>query len=64
MAKVNLDGKEYDIDSLSESAKAQVASLQFVQSELLRLQAQTAVYKTAEAAYINALKKDVDENNQ
>ena len=62
MATVNLDGKEYDIDSLSEEAKATVTSLQFVQSELQRGNAKIAILKTAESAYVNSLKKGLENN--
>ena len=40
MAKVNIDGKEYEFDELSDKAKANLVSLQFVQGELKRLDAQ------------------------
>lgn len=59
MATINIDGNEYDISSLSEAAKAQVVSLQFVQSELQRLEAQVAVYRTAEAGYAKALQQEL-----
>ena len=62
MATVNLDGKEYDIDSLSEEAKATVTSLQFVQSELQRANAKIAILKTAESAYVKSLKNDLETN--
>tara|TARA_B100000945_G_C19873798_1_gene364006 strand:- start:23 stop:208 length:186 start_codon:yes stop_codon:yes gene_type:complete len=60
MEKINLDGTEYEYDSLSDDSKAQVASLQFVRSELNRLQGQVAVHKTAEAAYIQAFKQSLE----
>ena len=60
MAKINLDGTEYDYDTLSDESKAQVASLQFVRNELNRLQGQVAVCKTAEAAYIQAFKQTLE----
>ena len=60
MATITIDGQEYDTDNLSNEAKSQVASLQFVRSEINRLQAQTAVYKTSEVAYINALKQTIN----
>lgn len=44
------------LDSLSEDAKAQLQSLQFVDQELARLQAQVAAMQTARNAYMNALK--------
>ena len=61
MASINIDGKDYDIDTLSEAAKSQLASLQFVQGELKRIEAQMAVYKTAYAAYSSALKNAIEE---
>ncbi|ABU24100.1 Conserved hypothetical protein [Prochlorococcus marinus str. NATL2A] len=60
MANVTIDGKEYDVDSLSKEAKEQLASLKFVQGEIQRLQAQMAVCQTAAAAYSNALKNLLD----
>lgn len=59
MAKISIDGKEYETDNLSDLAKANLVSLQFVQSELKRLEAQTAVYKTAEVAYVKVLKEEL-----
>jgi len=59
MTTITLDGIQYDAESLSETAKAQVASLQFVQQELVRLEAKIAVYRTAEAGYAKALKDEI-----
>ena len=59
MPKVTFDGKEYDYDSLSETAQANIGSLQFVKSEITRLQAQIAVYKTAERAYTLAIGENI-----
>ena len=56
MPTIKIDNKEYDLDMLSDECKAQLASIQFVEQELVRLQAQTAVLQTAKAAYIQALK--------
>ena len=60
MATITIDDKEYDIDNLSDEAKQQVISLQFVQAEIKRLDAQIAVYKTASIAYSSALKGFLD----
>ncbi len=60
MAKVNIDGKEYEFDDLSDKAKANLVSLQFVQGELKRLDAQVAVFKTAEVGYVRELKNELD----
>ena len=51
MATLKIDNKEYDLDTLSDECKAQLASLQFVEQELSRLQAQAAVLQTARVAY-------------
>lgn len=56
MPTLKIDNREYDLDSLSEEAKAQLQSLQFVDQELARLQAQVAAMQTARNAYMNALK--------
>ena len=55
MPNIKIDGKEYDIDELSEEAKAQVASLNFVDQELVRLTAQIAAMQTARNTYGRAL---------
>ena len=55
MAVIKIDDKEYDIDKLSNEAKSQLASLQFCDQELQRLQAQAAAYQTARIAYAKAL---------
>ncbi len=56
MAKISIDNIDYDTDKLSDEAKAQLLSIQFVDQELARLQAQTAALQTARIAYGNALK--------
>lgn len=56
MTKVTIDNQDYDLESLSDEVKGQLSSLQFVDAELVRLNAQTAVLQTARMAYANALK--------
>jgi hypothetical protein len=55
MSTVKIDNRDYDLDTLSDDAKAQLQSLQFVDSELARLQAQASVLQTARMAYAKAL---------
>ena len=55
MPNITIDNQNYDVDSLSDEAKAQLSSLQFVDAELARLNAQAAVLQTARMAYANAL---------
>jgi hypothetical protein len=59
MPNIKIDDQEFDLDSLPDTAKAQFLSLQFVDAELNRLAAQTAVFKTARIGYVNALKQAV-----
>jgi hypothetical protein len=59
MPSIKIDNKEYDLDTLSEQCKAQLASIRFVEQELARLQAQAAVLQTAKAAYLQGLKSSL-----
>jgi hypothetical protein len=52
---ITIDGTEYPLEDLSDDARAQVTSLQFVENELARLNAQLAVVTTAKGAYQKAL---------
>ncbi|MFI3154631.1 MAG: DUF6447 family protein [Methylococcaceae bacterium] len=56
MAIIKINDVDYDFDSLSNEAKAQLASLRFVDNELTRLQSLAATYQTARVVYSNALK--------
>ena len=60
MSTVNIDGKDYEFENLSDKAKSTLVSLQFVQSELIKTNAQIAAYKTAENAYKVSLKNELD----
>lgn len=55
MPTIKIDDKEYDTEELSEDALAELNSLQYVDQEILRLQAQTAAMQTARNAYARAL---------
>jgi len=60
MPIITIDDKEYDLDRLSEDAKAQLGSLQFVDAELQRLTARIAVLQTARNAYSKALNEALE----
>lgn len=57
MSTIKIDDIDYDLDSLSAQANEQLQNLQFVDQELARLQAKTAVLQTARSSYANALKE-------
>ena len=55
MPIIKIDEKDYELDTLSDEAKAQLTSIQFVDAELQRVNAQAAVLQTARMAYAKAL---------
>ena len=57
MSKINIDGTEYELDSLSKEAKEQLISMQFIDRKVADLGAQLSVYKTARISYAKRLKE-------
>ena len=60
-AKLRLDDVEYDISTLSDEAKALVESIRFTETELKRVEALSAVLKTAHSRYVDELKGLINE---
>jgi hypothetical protein len=56
---VTIDGKAYPLDTLSDTAKAQLASLQNVNLRIQDIQQEMAILQTARIAYANALKGEL-----
>ena len=63
MAEITIDGEKFDTEKMSEQAQAQVRSLQFVESEIIRNANERAVLKTAKLAYAKALKDELSAKN-
>ena len=61
MAKITIDEKEYETDDMSDEAKAQLQSLQFVDNEIVREQMKAAALQTARNAYAQALQAALEE---
>jgi hypothetical protein len=57
MPTIKIDDKTYDVSTLTDEAKSQLASIQFVDSEIARLEANVAALRTARMAYSKALKE-------
>ena len=57
MAKITIGNLEYDTESLSPEALAQVQSIQFVDSEVAQLNGRIAAMNTARNAYAIALQE-------
>ena len=55
MTTIKIDNKKYELEELSNDAKAQLASIQYVDQELARIEAQAAALQTARMAYAKAL---------
>ena len=60
MPKITIDEKEYETDDMSDEAKAQLQSLQFVDNEIAREQSKIAALQTARNAYAQALQKELE----
>ena len=56
MPTIQIDGKEYDTDTLSDEAKKQLTSLQIVDNEIRHLQVQLGIANTARNVHVQLLK--------
>ena len=55
MAKVTIDGKEYDTDALSEDARNNLRNIQYCEQKVIELKRELAMAQTARNAYAVAL---------
>lgn len=62
MPKIKLDDLEYNSEDLSDEGMAQLKSLQFLETQLVKLKNEIAVYQTAQATYAAALKAEIEKN--
>jgi hypothetical protein len=60
MPQITVEGIEYNTEDLSDNGKAQLASLQFLEAQMNKLQNEIAVFQTAKAAYTVALKAELE----
>jgi len=60
MPKITVDGVDYNTEDLSSNGKAQLASLQFLEVQMKKLQNEINVYNTAKNSYIAALKQELE----
>ena len=57
--KITIDDVEYNLDELSDEAKAQLMNIQFVDAQLQQLNNELAVSDTARIGYTNAIKGEL-----
>ena len=62
--KVIIDDVEYSLNELSDEAKAQIASINFVNETIGQLQNEWAVCDTARIGYTKALKHEVSQSDK
>jgi hypothetical protein len=60
MPKITVDNIEYNTEDMSDNAKAQLASLQFLEVQMKKIKSEIAVYETAKNAYIQSLKAELE----
>ena len=57
---ITIDGTPYELDRLSQTARDTIASLQFVEEQILQTQNELAICDTARMAYAAALKREMN----
>ena len=57
--KVKLDDNEYELSELSESVRAQLASVQFIDEKIKELTNMQALLQRAKIGYMEYLKKEM-----
>ena len=63
MPNITVDGIEYNTEDLSDNGKAQLASLQFLEVQMQKLNNEIAIFQTAKNAYVAALKAELEKDN-
>ncbi|KJS09208.1 MAG: hypothetical protein VR73_02955 [Gammaproteobacteria bacterium BRH_c0] len=56
---ITIDGTAYSLANLSDNAKAQIANLRYADAEIINLQNQLAIFRTARVSYAEQLKKEL-----
>lgn len=56
---IEIDGKNYDLNALSDQAKSLIANIQFVDRQIQQLNNEWSVSDTARIGYLNALKSEL-----
>lgn len=57
---ITIDNQEYQLDDLTEHARAQIINLRVVDQEIAKLEQHLTIFKTARAAYARTLKTEID----
>jgi hypothetical protein len=57
MAHVTIDGRDFEMDTLTGEAKVQAANIQVIDREIAHLQVQIKIFQLARAACATALQQ-------
>ena len=57
--KIKLEDKEYDVENLSDQAKATLASLQFATTRMQELNNMQALLRRAKMSYMETIKQEM-----
>ena len=60
MPKITVDDIEYNTEDLTDNGKAQLASLQFLEVQMLKIKNEISVYQTAKNTYMAKLKAELE----
>lgn len=63
MPKVTVDDIEYNTEDLTETGRATLASLQFLESQMQTMRNEMSVYRVAQLSYIAALKVEIERSD-
>lgn len=63
MPMIKIDGTDYDTETLSDAAKAQLMNLQVVDQKISATQQELAIQQTARNAYAQALQSELTQQN-
>lgn len=61
MPKITIDNIDYDSEDLSGNGKAQLASLQFLEDQMLTIHREITAYQLAQKTYVAALKIEIEQ---
>jgi hypothetical protein len=63
MASVKINGRDYDLETLSDEAKSALANVSYCDDRIKELQRDLAMAQTARSAYANALARALPKDN-
>jgi hypothetical protein len=63
MPKVTVDDIEYNTEDLTDTGRATLASLQFLESQMQKMRNEMSVYQVAQLSYVAALKVEIEKSD-